>query len=611
MGGREVYEFGDFILDAPKRMLSRDGHAIALAPKSYDLLVALVRSGGRLTTKRELLDLVWRGAFVEEGILAVHISNLRKALGDDRRERHYIETVSRTGYRFVAAVRRVAEDEMLPAQPSVAVLPARPFTSEMFSERDRHSGLALADALIDRLGRSGQIVVRPTRAVRAYVNEPGDPGAIGRWLRVDAVIETRFVATAERVTISVHLTRSLDGSNLWTGNFDEPAAGLIGVADWIAEQVAAKLGAGFREGPTPRRTIRPAAHAEVYELFGRGRFHLLSYSMFEVAKAEEAFRAAIELDSTYAPAHAGLALSCCAQAAMRVAPPAEAYNEARAAALRALAMDDSCADAQVALGAVLFFAEWDWGAAERSLKRALQLNPNHSEGFLLYGQLLETLGRLAEGLQMKLRALERDPFSPLVNLQISVSYWNQNAFESLEQAILERRYDEAIEWANKTLAIDPRHPHAREHLAGAYWKRGDSDRYLSENLKHAELHGAPAEALERLKQAYAAGGVAGVLKLGLEFAANHPHALPAMQLALFHGELGAMDQGFKYLEQAIESHDPGLVHLAVGPQWDCLRSDPRFKDALSRMGLPAVPQANVGCAANVDEKVFRVRIHNI
>lgn len=175
---------------------------------------------------------------------------------------------------------------------------------------------------------------------------------------------------------------------------------------------------------------------------------------------------------------------------------------------------------------------------------------------------------------MKLKALERDPFSPLVHLQISMSYWHQ------------RRFDAAIEWAGKALELDPRHPHAREHLAGAYWKSGDSSRYLSENLKHAELHGAPTEVVERLKKAYANGGVAGVLRLGLEFAANHPTAVPAMQLALFHAELGDVDAGFRYLHQAIDSHDAGLVHLAVGPQWDCLRDDARFEEALSRMGLP-------------------------
>jgi tetratricopeptide (TPR) repeat protein len=237
------------------------------------------------------------------------------------------------------------------------------------------------------------------------------------------------------------------------------------------------------------------------------------------------------------------------------------------------------------LGAVLFFAEWAWDAAERALQRALQLNPNHSEGSLIYGQLLEALGKLEEGLQMKFRALERDPFSPLVHLQISMSYWNQ------------RRYENAIEWANKTLELDPRHPHAREHLAGAYWKKGDPDRYISENLTHAELHGAPAELLDRMSQAYAGGGIAGVLKLGLELTANHSQAVPSMQLALIHSQLGDLDAAFNYLEQAMESHDPGLVQLAVGPQWDCLRSDPRFGDALSRMKLSRSPQLHERAAS--------------
>jgi DNA-binding winged helix-turn-helix (wHTH) protein/tetratricopeptide (TPR) repeat protein len=580
MPGWEVYEFGGFTLNPAERLLLRDGYAIALSPKPYDLLVALVRSGGRLATKRELLDLVWPETFVEEGILAVHISTLRKALGDDGGDRRYIETVSGRGYRFVARVKRVDEEEILPPQPCIAVLPARPFIGGMFSERDRHSGLALADALIERLGRSGKILVRPTRAVRAYVHDAGDAAAIGRLLRVEAVIEIRFLPVGGRINISVCLTRTRDGANLWTSNFNESPADLTAVADSVAERVAVQLGAGFRDGSIPGRTIRPAARPEVHELFGRGRFHLLAYSMFELPKAVEAFRAAIELDSTYAPAHAGLALACCAQAAMRVSPPSQAYSEARAAALRALGMDNSCADAQVALGAALFFAKWNWGAAERSLARALQLNPSHCEALLLHGELLESLGRLEEGLQMKLKALERDRFSPLVHLQISLSYWNQ------------RRYDEAIVWAGRTLELDPLHPHAREHLAGAYLKLGDSDRFMSENLKHAELHGAPAGTLERLKKAYAEGGVAGVQKLALEFAANHPQAIPAMQLAIMHGELGALDAGFQHLNQAIENHDPWLVHLAVGPQFDCLRGDPRFDDALSRMGLASVPGAN-------------------
>lgn len=570
----EIYEFGEFTLDAAERRLSKGSQSIPLAPKTHDVLVALLRHAGHLVTKRELLELVWPESFVEEGILAVHISALRKALGESENGRRFIETVSRAGYRFLAAVRQSPGNGVAPpARQSIAVLPARPFSGEILSARDRSAGLAIADALIDRLGRFPHIVVRPTRAVRAYLNHVDDPATLGRSLRVDALIDSQFLGTADHVRVSVRLIRSQDGVLLWGGAFDEAATELIAIADVVAERVAARLGSVSAENAPAHAARRPVAHPEVYELFGRGRFHLLAASMFEVSKALEAFRAAIALDPDYAPAQAGLALACCAQAALRVAPSSQAYNQARAAALRALALDDSCADAQVALGAVMFFGEWNWTGAERSLKRALQLNPNHSEAYLVYGQLLDALGRLEEGLETKLRALERDPFSPLVHLEISLSYWNQ------------RRYDDAIDWANKTLELDPRHPHAREYLAGCYLKKGDFERHLAENLKHAELHGAPLELLENLKRTCAAEGRAGLVKLVLRRASIQPEAVPAMQLALFHGEAGDLDAAFHYLEQAIAGHDPSLVHLAVGPQWDVLRADPRFEQFLARMGL--------------------------
>jgi len=426
MTGREGYEFGDFRLEPAERRLTCGRDTVTLPPKTYDLLVALVRRAGELVTKRELLDAVWPDAFVEEGILAVHISGLRKTLGEDA-----IETVPRAGYRFRAAMR----------------------------------------------------------------------------------------------------TRK-----------DRPSA----------------------------RTAEPGA----YEQFGRGRFHLLAASMFEISKAVAAFRAAAELDPQYAPAHAGLALARCAEASYRLAAPAEAYAEARAAALRALALDGASADAQLALGTVMFYAEWNWKSAERSLERALEINPHLSEAWLTHGQLLEALGRLEAGLANKLHALERDPFSALANLQISLSYWNQ------------RRYDDAIEWASRALELDPRHPHAREHLAAAYLKKGDEPRYVAENLKHAELHGAPAEALAELRRVFEAGGQKAIVRMVLDRAAQQPGAFPSMQLALFHGQAGEMDAAFAELTRAIDGRDPALVHLAVAPQWDCLRGDPRFDSALARMGLP-------------------------
>jgi DNA-binding winged helix-turn-helix (wHTH) protein len=431
MRGCESYQFGEFLLEVAERRLFRAGQPIQLAPKTHDVLVALLRRAGGLVRKQELLTQVWPEACVEEGILAVHISALRRAFNGNGGTR-YIETVSRSGYRFTAPV----------------------------VEQHR------------------------------------------------------------------------------------------------------------KQEPT----------ADVVELCNRGRAHLRAASMNEVPNAFTAFRAAASLDPACAAAHAGVALTCCAQAQFRMAPFPDAYAEAKTAALRALATDPLCAAAQTALGAVLFFSEWDWLAAERSLRRALELDPEQTEAYLMYGQLLEALGRSEAGLAEKRKALELEPRSPAVHFSISFSYWNQ------------RRYDETIEWANKTLALDPAHPHAREFLAGAYLKKGDFDQWLEENVAHAQAHGIPASVLEPVREAYARGGRAGLARLSIERASRQPQVFPPMQLAIRYAEIGDMDSAFEQLERAIDSRDPGLVHLAVGPQWDSLRHDPRFLQCLRSMGLKPVRQ---------------------
>jgi len=576
MAERERYRFGDMALDVAERRLSRGGRSVPLAPKVHDLLVHLVRNAGRLVTKGELLEHVWAGSFVEEGILSVHVSGLRRALGDDRRSRRYIETVSRSGYRFIAPV---IDDHRATDGCSIAVLPAWP-AGPGTSDAERSVGLALADALIGRLGRLTQISVRPTRAVHAYADLQQDPAAVGRSLRVDAVLVCRFEKTPERIRVAAELLRSSDGVRLWSGAHDEVPGVGTSLPDAMAEAIAAHLDAEppggrsagvFGSWADVRRGVsRPPCRLEVYELIGRGRAHLLALSRAETPKAVAAYEAAIELDSAFAPAHAGLALAFCQQAELRLVPQAEAYARARDAALRALAVDDSCADAQVALAAVSFLGQWDWVGAERALERALGINPNHTEAYVLYGRLLEALGRLQEGLEMKMRALERDPLSPFVHQAISMSYWHQ------------RRYEDSIRWANKTLELDAGHLVAREHLAGAYWALGDFDRHMAENIKHAESFGVAAEALEPVKRVYASGGRTGLVRWLLETQGKN---LPAMQQALFHGELGDLDVAMQHLERAIDSRDPCLVNLAVAPQWDRLRASPRFQTCLARMGL--------------------------
>ena len=312
----------------------------------------------------------------------------------------------------------------------------------------------------------------------------------------------------------------------------------------------------------------------------------MSGSYFELPNAVDAFRAAVAIDPTYAPAHAGLARARCAQAGSRMVPHQEAFSEAKACALRALAMDSNSADAQLALGSVLFLSEWDWTAAERSLRRALEINPDSTEGLLQYGSLQEALGRLDEGLRFKQQALARDPRSPLVLVQIAVSYWHQ------------RKYDESLAWAQRTLEIDPKHLLAGEFIAGVYWKLGDVAGFAEANMRQATVFGHPEEALAHLQRvvtdmqdAFAVDGVPGWNRFMAEQLTNEKMEFDtilkmAFRRAVIYGAAGRLDEAFDCLDQAIAFRDPALVHLAVAPQWDGLRGDPRFAKRLKTMGLP-------------------------
>jgi tetratricopeptide (TPR) repeat protein len=255
-------------------------------------------------------------------------------------------------------------------------------------------------------------------------------------------------------------------------------------------------------------------------------------------------------------------------------PHAEAYRRAKGAALAALALDPASADAQTALGNVLFLSEWNWTGAERSLRRALELNPDHTEAQLAYGGLLEALGRCDEGLRFKQKALERDPLSPAVHLAISLSCWVQ------------RRYDEAIEWANRTLALDPDHLFAGEIIAVVHWMRSEYKEYLLQLIRTAEHCGAPPEFTETLKQAYAERGRSTLLRILIKRLESMGHLAPAVPLAIYYGEAGDLDAAFRQLGRALDDRDPALVLLGVAPNWDCLRPDPRFQNCLQRMGLP-------------------------
>src|SRR5262245_1494752 len=452
----EVFHFDEFTLDVPERRLLRGAEAVRLPPKAYDVLVALVRQRGRLVTKEELLTRLWPASFVEEGSVNVWVSALRNALGEDAHRPAYIETVARSGYRFIAAV----------------------------------------------------------------------------------------------------------------------------TCDPAGEKSSA-----------PSAMARPV---ELYELVGRGRSHLLSGSHVELPPAVDAFRSAIEIDPTYAPAHAGLARARCQQATFRAVPYQEAFAEAKASALRALAMDSGSADAQVALGTVLFLSEWDWTAAEHSLHRALEINPDHTEALLQYGSLQEALGRLDDGLRCKQQALARDPRSSGVLVQIAISYWHQ------------RKYDDTLVWARRALEVDPKHVLAFQFVNHVYMKIGDVNRFAAWVVSKAIEFGFPEERVEVMKQVtadmqqvYATAGLSGLRRFLVDQITNPQLDFdPLLKMAFFravlYGGAGRLEEAFDCLDQAIAYRDPALVHLAVAPDWDSLRGDARFAERLRSMALSEIQRTSTG-----------------
>jgi serine/threonine protein kinase len=339
--------------------------------------------------------------------------------------------------------------------------------------------------------------------------------------------------------------------------------------------------------------------SEASELVARGWAHLRSGSFFELSDAVSAFVAATEVAPAYAAAHAGLALTKVAQAVAHDVPHLEALAEAKTIALRALALNDKSADAQVALGQVMLFSEWDWTAAERSFQRALAINPNHAEAYLHYGGLMEALGQLTRGFELKLQGLECDSTSAFAHVLVASSLWNQ------------RRYDDVIVWVNKALDRDPRHLFARELLVGAYWKKGDFKRQIVEDLKRVEARDLSEEARAALRE-IVADIVHAFDHEGLDAAHRCilKHMSSAWMTALMadeggstiigrgntmigplarSAEAGDLDKAFELLLSALDVRDPGLVHLAVAPQWDRLRADPRFNQCLARMKLRSVP----------------------
>ncbi len=587
---RRLYSFGPFQLDTGEQVLLRDGQTLPLKPKIFDVLAVLVENSGRLVCKDELMKQVWADSFVEEGNLAVSIFEIRKALGGHPNGHRYIETVPRRGYRFVACVTEASQERTSrqrdglvgalsstasasdgyagASRATIAVLPFKPIGATGVE----YLGLGMADALITRLSSLRRVIVRPTSSVCKY-DGAQDPVLAGKELGVEWVLDGSVQKSRKRIRVTVQLVNVGDGVLLWAEKFDERFTDIFAVEDSISEQVskalAPKLTGEEKRALAKRYTESP----EAYEAYLKGRYFLEKRTTEGCKKGIKYFEHAIAIDPTYALAYTGLA-GCHIVLGSYTLASQQSYLNAEGAILSALELDDQLAEAHASLGH-LRTRQWAWSAAEKELKRAIELNPNYAIGHCWYALYLSEIGQFDEAFVEIKRAQTLDPVSPII--------------ESSEGSLfyLARRYDQAIERFHRTLELDAGFALAHSFLGFAYEAKGDYQEAVTEYQLAKSVLGNLPEFVTCLGRVHA---LAGRTEEALEaidelrcLSAERP-VQPAL-IALIYTALGDNDKAFHWLEKAYAERDADLCLLGVDPRLDNLRGDPRFASLLHRVGL--------------------------
>ena len=648
---RHLYEFGPFRLDDSERLLLREGVRVPLTEKAFDTLAALVRRGGRLVSKEELIAEVWPDAFVEENNLDKSISAIRQALGEKPSAPEYVETVRGRGYRFVAQVsevrdqdRRLAvEDNSAAAADTVttlhdhravatgtppagksfvrrlfrsplsisiavllavalglviysslasrakraesaaaprviAVLPFKPLASDA---RDESLELGMADTLITKLGALRAVTVRPLSAVRKYSSLEQDPVAAGRELGVEAVLDGSIQHAGERIRVTVRLMRVADGASLWTGTFDKDLADIFAVQDTISEQVTQSLAVRLSGDEERQLAKRYTNNTEAYQIYSRGRYFWNKRTEEAIRKSIEYFEQAIAFDPDYALAYSGLADAYWILSSFDPAGGVSLLPQSRTAALKALALDDTLAEAHTSLGIVKEFYELDFTGAEREYRRAIELNQNYASAHHRYGFFLNRMGRIEEAHTELKRALELDPFSLPINVDAARPFFRSGD------------YEKAIGQLQKAIEIDPNYPRAHNVLANWYAQMGRYDDAVAEAKKAAALsapaqqEGGPRRGSYQLVYIYAKAGrrsEARQMLDELERQGNRRNDQLYFK-ALAYAALGDRERAFALIEELYKTRSLELLGLKGDPAWDDLRGDPRFRDLLQRFGL--------------------------
>lgn len=456
---------------------------------------------------------------------------------------------------------------------SIAVLPFVNKSNDLDSE---YLSDGLTESLIYRLSQLPNLKVSPTSTVLRYKGKEVDPQKIAAELSVSAVMSGRMVQRGDILTISIELVDARTNKLLWGEQYERKMSDLLATQRQIAREIVENLKlkvSGEEKGLAKHYT----ESNEAYQLYLRGRFYWNKRSEEGLLKSIDYFQQAIEKDAGFALAYSGLADSYIllgAPDATGGIPPAEALPKAKTAALKALEIDDTLAEAHASLAHAKYY-DREWTTIEQEYKRAIELNPKYPTAPSWYAVYLMSLGRFDEALVQIRRAQELDPLSLPINMTVG---W---------VLLTARRPEESEQQLRKTLEMDPNFILAHHRLGLAYEQQAKYNEAIAEFKQVVTLTERKPLGVAALARAYAlAGKRADAQKIlnELQQMSNDRYVSPAAVAAIY-AALGDKDQAFTWLERAQKEHDGILVRLKVDPRYDSLRSDPRFAELLKRAGL--------------------------
>jgi tetratricopeptide (TPR) repeat protein len=420
------------------------------------------------------------------------------------------------------------------------------------------------------------MIVRPLSAVRKYTSLEQDAAAAGREQKVDAVLDGSIQRSGDKIRVSVRLVRVEDGREIWTEQFDEKFTDIFSVQDSVSNKVSGVLAVALTGEEKDLLTKRQTSNVEAYQLYLLGRYHLNRLTDDGFKKGRDYFQQAIDKDPKYALAYTGLADAYNRLSGWNALAPKEGFPKAKAAASKALELDEGLTEAHTQMGVVKLLHDWDFAGAEGEFKRAIEINESNSDAHYMYGLYLSTTERSDEALAEMRRAQELEPLTlEKITGMGDVFYY-------------QRQYDRAIEQYRRALEMDPNSGFAHWALGNVYLQKGMYEEAIAEYKRSIPLSGDSPDEPGSLACAYALSGKRREAQAVIEELNERSKLsyISPVVIAFIHAALGEKDQAFAGLDKAYDGRDYILVFLKVDPMFDRLRSDPRFADLMRRVGLP-------------------------